>query len=223
MKLAILGGTFNPVHLGHVFLAHEIRHDLGYDTVVFVPTNLPAHKGPVAGASPQERLHMLGMAVDGQEGCIVDDCELRRGGVSYTIDTVRHVLSSYALEAKPGLVIGDDLVPDFGTWHRAGELAELVDIIVVHRLYDSRVSFTLPHTYCDNLRLPISSSGVRERIAEGRPVEGLIFHEVAQYVRERGLYGPEEEDRSARQQSLNAPAGSGYSPRHAAGPVDDGT
>jgi nicotinate-nucleotide adenylyltransferase len=204
VKLAILGGTFNPVHLGHLFLAHEIRHDLGYDTILFVPAHLPVHKGEVEGVQHADRLEMLRLALEGRPGMALDDCEIRRGGVSYTIDTVEHVRAQYDVDGKPGLVIGDDLASDFRSWRKAEELADLADIVVVHRLSDARVSLDVPHRYCDNLRLPISSSALRRRLAEGRPVVGLVPDSVLEYIRKHRLY-------DSHRGRLNAPGANGYS------------
>ncbi len=190
MRAAIIGGTFNPVHLGHVFLAHEIRYEFGYDVILFVPANKPAHKGEVVGASVEQRMHMLEIATSDCPGFIVDDCEIIRRGVSYTIDTLADVSRKYDLSGKPGLVIGDDLVAGFHLWRRAGEIPDFADIIVAHRLCDTPVSFDVPHSYCNNLRLPVASSGIRDRIREGRPVEGLVPDGVLRYIRRWGLYAP---------------------------------
>ena len=119
MRLAILGGTFNPVHIGHLFLAEEVQALLGYDRILFVPANIPVHKTMPVEVGARHRLRMLhALAVAGCPG-LVEDCELERGGNSYTIDTLSYVLERFRPEGRPGLIIGEDLVEGFPAWRQA--------------------------------------------------------------------------------------------------------
>ena len=113
MRLLVLGGSFNPVHIGHLIIADELRAEFGYDLVVLVPSLRPPHKELEEEPGPERRLAMLSLAVGEDPGIAVDDCELRRGGTSYTIDTLSDISSRYAIEGKPGLIVGDDLVRGF--------------------------------------------------------------------------------------------------------------
>ena len=134
MNIAILGGSFDPVHIGHLFVAEEVRTHMGYDRILFIPANVPVHKDHDLAEGPGHRLRMLRLAVAGHPGFRVDARELKRGGDSYTIDTVREILDLYQGIAKPGLIIGDDLADTFDSWKEARDLANRVDLIIAHRL-----------------------------------------------------------------------------------------
>jgi nicotinate-nucleotide adenylyltransferase len=189
MKAVVLGGTFNPVHYGHLFVAEEVRTALGYDTAIFVPANQPPHKDPGPILPAEHRLAMLRLAIKGCAGFIVDDGEIARGGPSYSIDTVALLVPRYGIEGKPGFVIGDDLVAGFPTWKNVQELVRIVDIIVARRTLAGPVQMDYPHRTVTNTVLPISSSEIRRRISEGRTVRFLLPDPVLAYVRENRLYG----------------------------------
>jgi nicotinate-nucleotide adenylyltransferase len=189
MRAVVLGGTFNPVHFGHLFVAEEVRTALGYETAIFVPANQPVHKDPGPVLPPAHRLAMLRLAVRGYPGFIVDDGEIERGGPSYSIDTVALLVPRYGIQGKPGFVIGDDLVAGFPTWKNVDELVRIVDLIVARRTLAGPVHLSYPHQTVTNTVLPISSSEIRRRIAEGRTVKFLLPDPVLAYIRDNKLYG----------------------------------
>ena len=188
MRLLVLGGTFNPLHLGHLMLAEELAAEFGYDRIVLVPSFIPPHKAAVDDPGPSVRLGMARAAVAGDTAFMVSACETERGGLSYTIDTLERVVADYSPEGKPGLVIGDDLVAGFGTWRDPEGICERADLIVARR---SGEPFTLlyPHRAAHNMLLPISSTDIRARIASGRPWRRLVPAAVSGYIDERGIYG----------------------------------
>jgi nicotinate-nucleotide adenylyltransferase len=188
MKLVILGGTFNPVHVGHLFLAEEVRSLLGYERVLFVPALIPVHKEPDKAVPPSHRLRMLELALEDAPHFILETCELKRGGPSYSVDTVREVLASYPVEGKPGLIIGDDLAGDFHTWKEAEQLAGMVDLIVARRQSTGAAEIDFPCTAVENRLLPVSSSEIRERVRTGRSIRYLTPAAVAGYIERHGLY-----------------------------------
>ncbi|MCR4712858.1 MAG: nicotinate (nicotinamide) nucleotide adenylyltransferase [Treponemataceae bacterium] len=173
MKIAMFGGSFNPVHNGHVALAKAVHEQAGYDKVLFVPAYHSPFKDMPSGASDDDRLCMLRLALDGFDWACVEDCEFKRGGVSYTYDTVEFLVQKYTeageLTGKLGLVIGADLVEGFHRWHRAEELAEKVDIILARRNLDvptpdatSHLPFV--HYELQNPYVDVSSSGIRTAV-----------------------------------------------------------
>ncbi len=189
MRLLVLGGSFNPVHVGHLILAEELRWEFGYDLALLVPSHRPPHKDAFDDPGPAHRIEMLRLAVGDDPSIAVDDCEIRRGGISYTIDTLAELRRRYAIEGKPGLAIGDDLVPGFPAWRDPEGLAEAADLICAHRSCDEELPLAYPHRYAHNSLVRISSSELRSRIASGRPFRRLLHPEVYRYISEGGLYG----------------------------------
>jgi nicotinate-nucleotide adenylyltransferase len=191
MRAAILGGTFNPVHLGHLCLAETVRTELGYEVVILVPASTPVHKDPSPIIAGEHRLAMLRLAVADSEGLAVDDCELVRGGASWTIDTVRELVPRYGITGRAGLVIGDDLAGGFGSWKEAERLARTVDLILARRTADRHAPFAWPHREVMNPLITICSSDLRHRIAQGRSIRFLTPDPVVAYIAAHGLYaGP---------------------------------
>ncbi|MDR3276415.1 MAG: bis(5'-nucleosyl)-tetraphosphatase (symmetrical) YqeK [Treponema sp.] len=198
MKLAILGGSFNPVHLGHLYLAGEALA-LGFDRILLVPAFespfKPGSAGPgpaetgVRAASPQDRLEMLAASIPADPSLGIDDGEIRREGVSYTIDTVRDIIRRYHPSGKPGLILGDDLAAGFDRWKDAGEIAALTEIIIARRTSAAPVSFPYPFRQMDNALMDLSSAGVRRRIAAGESWRYLVPAGARFIIEDRGLYG----------------------------------
>jgi nicotinate-nucleotide adenylyltransferase len=195
VRALILGGTFNPVHCGHLFLALDARGALGYETVILVPALLPVHKDPAPVIAAAHRLAMLELAVHGLEGILVDDCEIRRGGPSYSIDTVRELVARRGIDGRPGFLVGEDLLAGFGAWKDPDALARETELIVVRRSRGATntggqtPSFDWPHRTFANTILPISSSEIRSRAADGRTIRFLVPDAVASYITAHKLYG----------------------------------
>ena len=135
MKIAILGGSFNPIHIGHCMLADSVVKDLGYDKVLFVPTNLPPHKMLNNAPSAQDRFNMVRAFCDTNSRFDAESCEIDRGGVSYTFDTLQFVLKKYAssLTGKIGLIMGQEVAAEFDKWHNCEEIIKISDLIIAKR------------------------------------------------------------------------------------------
>lgn len=187
MDTIILGGTFNPVHNGHLQLAEEASRQFRCHRVLFVPANKPAHKSDGEIISNRHRVAMLEIALEGT-GWEIEECELRRGGVSYMIDTVEELAEAGRWEEAPGLVIGDDLINGFSRWKRADELAERVHLILGFRDQNRKMSLNYRHSYLKNKVLPISSSEIRERIQQQEAYRYLVPKGVYEYIENYGLY-----------------------------------
>jgi nicotinate-nucleotide adenylyltransferase len=187
VKLAILGGSFNPVHLGHLYLA-ESALKMGYDRLVLVPAYNSPFKPGVRDAAPQDRLDMLAASAPADPCFAVDDCEIRREGVSYTIDTIIDIIGRYCPEGKPGLILGDDLAEGFTGWRDYGKIISLADIIIARRLSSKPVSFPYPCRQLDNAILDISSGDIRSRIRDGKSWRYLIPEGARFIIEDRGLY-----------------------------------
>ena len=191
-RLGIFGGTFDPPHLGHLVVAVQARKLLGLDRVLWVVANDPWQKSAGREISPgSARVEMVRAAISGWEGQEVCETELARGGPTYTIDTVRE-LDTGEGGPRPVLILGWDAAVSLPTWHRADELAELVDVAVVRRSVDG-AGATLPDEWCtDVLDVPavdVSSSDLRARFADGRPLDVLVADGVVSVATRHGLYG----------------------------------
>ena len=184
VRTAIFGGTFHPVHNGHLHLAATVCAELEYGQVVCVPAHLPPHKEVDDLVAGSHRLAMLRLAAAGHDGFSVDSCELDRRGISYTIDTVRDLGAAHG---RLGVIIGDDLAADYRSWREAPVLAREADLILGRRLEGS-APLPFPHRVVRNVRLPLSSRLIRDRLRAGLPVDHLTPPEVLRYIRSHGLY-----------------------------------
>jgi nicotinate-nucleotide adenylyltransferase len=189
-RIGILGGTFDPVHVGHLFAALSARHELGLDRVLLVVANEPWQKLEVREVTPASaRLAVVEAAVSGLAGIEASRIEIDRGGPSYTADTVAHLRTQHP-GAELYLVVGSDLVGELRTWRRVDEVRRAVVLAVVDR--PGRSSDADPPGW-EVRRVPVpaldvSSSDLRARLASGRPVELLIPDAAISCIRAQGLY-----------------------------------
>ena len=219
MKIAVYGGSFNPIHCGHLTVADETL-SLGYDKVLFVPTFIAPHKQLTASVSPSSRLAMLEAAISDNPNFEVEPCEIQRGGVSYTIDTIRFLMDKYKgkIDGKLGLVMGQEIAAEFYKWKGPDEIASLCDIIIASRqnLGDKRSvaaaikprgdyiggvdangqfmdvdkkRFVWPYTELKNVIVPISSTDIRNRILQKKSWRYLLPQAVYEYIVTNRLYG----------------------------------
>ena len=190
MRVGLFGGTFDPPHLGHLVTAVNVRHVLKLDLVVLMVANDPWQKhGTREVASATDRLAMVRAAIAGVNGLVAGDDEITRGGPSFTADTLQMLRERYP-DAELFTIVGDDAAAKFGTWQRANEIAKLSTLVVVDR---PGSPITPPSEFQWNRvevpRLEVSSSDLRARFVDGRPLEYLISDEVMQVISARGLYG----------------------------------
>jgi nicotinate-nucleotide adenylyltransferase len=193
MKIAILGGSFDPVHIGHLFLADTVLSDLGYDRVILIPAFQSPFKIGAERASPLSRLEMLAASIPGDPRLTIDDCEINRGGISYTVDTLKEIIARYEPDGKPALIIGDDLADSFDKWRSPGEIVELADIIIARRLPESAKtddgSFPFPFKALDNEIMNVASHKVREKISQSGAWRYMVPAGARYIIESTKLYG----------------------------------
>ncbi|MFC2031263.1 nicotinate-nucleotide adenylyltransferase [Chloroflexota bacterium] len=203
-RLGILGGTFDPIHHGHLVAAGEAYHQLGLDRVLFVPAGNPPHKlrDPITAA--RHRLRMLELATAEAPHLGISHVDLERPGPCYTLDTLRTLRAEWGPEPAFFFVEGADSLAEILTWHQPERLIELCELAVVERpgitidldLLDQQLPGLAAVVHWVQMPLlEISSSDLRARVREGRPIRGLLPPEVESYIREQRLY-PEAADLS---------------------------
>ena len=190
MKLGILGGSFNPVHLGHLFLADKALFSLKLDRVVMIPAYISPFKPEAQNmeSSANNRIDMLAAAAAGDSRLAIDDCEIRRQGVSYTIDTLEDIIARFIPCGKPYLIIGDDLAEDFPKWKDSEKILQKADIVIARRFNAADIQYPFPHTFLDNEVINISSQTVREKISAGSDWKSLVPSAVRAIIEDRQLY-----------------------------------
>jgi nicotinate-nucleotide adenylyltransferase len=195
-RIAIFGGTFDPIHIGHLAIAEDARWALCADQVVFVPAAHQPLKAPQVGATAEQRLAMVELAVAGNPRFAVYDWEVRRGGVSYTIDTVAAIEQQHP-QADLVFVLGADALALLPRWHQIERLMLLCRFAVLRRpgykLRLDGVLTTLPQlhdrlTVIDGPALTISASEIRQRLRAGQPVRYHLPAAVWRYIERHGLY-----------------------------------
>ncbi|MDR2343409.1 MAG: nicotinate (nicotinamide) nucleotide adenylyltransferase [Spirochaetaceae bacterium] len=188
MKYAILGGSFDPIHKGHLSMALAVM-PLGYDRIILVPAYQSPFKPARQGETAEIRLLMLLSAISGDRRFTVDACEVRRQGISYTIDTLRDIRERYQFDGRPALIFGDDLAESFPRWKDAGLIMREADIVIASRLSQARVQYSYPCTFLGNVIMELSSGSVREMIQEGADWKPLVPDGVRRIIESHGLYG----------------------------------
>jgi len=188
LKTAIFGGSFNPVHYGHISVAEEVIR-IGYQKILFIPVAVPPHKTLALGASNEDRIAMLRLILQDLAWAGLWEGEIFRSGPSYSIDTVRELKKNGMLDSRAAIIIGDDLASDFSSWKDAPKLIDEVDIILARRDMKEEVEFQYPCFRLTNKLVPHSSSEIRERIRNGLSIDKLVSFSVAKYIRMNKLYG----------------------------------
>ena len=190
-RLGLFGGTFDPPHLGHLIVAAYVREELGLDRIMFMPAMTPPHKQDREVSPGALRLAMVARAIDGDERFSVSDMEVRRGGVSYTIDTVREVLADAPGTALTVLIGMDNLV-DFGSWRDPEGILDLARVAVMtrpgYRAAGGGASFLPQMTLCEVPHIGIAARDIRDRVAAGKSIRYLVPAEVEAFIHEQGLY-----------------------------------
>ena len=209
-RIGILGGTLDPIHLGHLESARAARAALGLDRVVIVPSRVPPHRHQQPQASPYHRFAMAALAVNGAEGLTVSDMELCAPGPSYTADTLTRLHGQGLSASQIFFITGADAFAEIETWARFPEVLDLAHFVVIARPGHDLVALRerlpqLAGRMIDAARMPptpggcgiflvaartpdVSSTEVRQRIARGEPLTGLVSEPVEAHIMQHGLY-----------------------------------
>lgn len=200
-KLGILGGTFDPIHMGHLQMAEAVYRRMGLERVLFIPAYVPPHKVGMYFASAQDRYAMTELAVAAYPHFAVSDMELRRSGVSYTIDTLRELHRLYG-QRQLYFIIGADSVAQLHTWHNIEEMLELITFVAAGRPGYAGVMEQVEQRLgkrareriilLDTPEYDISSTDIRARIRSRASLAGLVPQAVEQYIYQHKLYVEQE-------------------------------
>lgn len=182
-KIGLFGGSFDPVHHGHLILARDAMEQLGLERIVFIPANISPHKLGLPPAPASLRRDLLAAAIEGEPGFEIDTCEIEREGVSFAVDTVRLMIQRHP-EADFSYFIGEDNVAALHTWKEIDELRKLVEFVVLSR---GEASPTCPFPVVSR-RIDISSTDIRNRIAAGHSVRYLLPEKTCEIIERHGLY-----------------------------------
>lgn len=187
-RVGLLGGAFNPIHLGHLAMAQCALEQLKLDQVVFIPSNISPHKGKEVLAAPKDRLKMVRLAVKGNDKFSASYIELKRNGVSYTVDTVKVLLENAKTAVKYFFLIGEDNYKSLGSWKNIDELLQLIQFAVIQREGFSVKNKAIKAKFIKMPIINISSSFIRKSIAKGDSVKYYVPHKVNDYILKNNLY-----------------------------------
>ena len=201
-RIALFGGTFDPIHLGHTAVAGAAGEHIGAEKVVFVPAKRSPLKAFCPEAGDEDRLAMLRLAISGNGGFDISDYELKKAGPSYTLETVRHFRQQMGGETAIYWLMGADTVEDLPHWYGITELIDECNLAVMNRAGFKGPDFSrfqaawgeqrvekLRRNVVETPLIDVSSTEIRNRLSTGRDVSGMVSPKVLQYIRDKGLYG----------------------------------
>jgi nicotinate-nucleotide adenylyltransferase len=216
MRIGLFGGTFNPIHTGHIQVSKEIKKSFELDQIYMIPSAIPPHKIGQGIADAQDRLNMTQLAVSNFDGYLVSDVELARSGPSYTIDTIIHFRRVLPKNTRTYLILGMDAFLEIDTWKSYKELFTKLPLIIMSRPGTEQVNFQQLKAYIqdkisDNYQFQqnenrfihqtkqsiylvkvtpydISSTGIRKLIHQKKTLEDLVPEKIKHYIRKKGLY-----------------------------------
>ena len=185
-QIGILGGTFNPIHTGHLNMAEQARDILGLDEVLFMPDNIPPHKQKKDAISVDDRVEMVRLAIEDNPYFKLDLTDVSRGGVSYTYETIK-LLKEQMPNDDLYFIIGADMVNDLPNWKNIDELVKLVTFVGVVRP-GVEINTTFPILWVNAPMLELSSTDIRKRVKHGKTIKYIVPDKVAEYIYDKGLF-----------------------------------
>ncbi len=200
-RVALFGGTFDPIHLGHTTVAEAAAAQIGAEKLIFIPAKCSPLKGFSPHAGDEDRLAMITLAIAGRDNFAVSDCELKRPAPSYTLDTVRQFKRQYGPETSIHWLLGADSVGDLVHWYKVRELIDECNLTTMQRAGYAPPDFErfislwglervakLKRNIVQTPLIDISSTEVRRRLAAGEDLRGMLYPDVIEYIRQHGLY-----------------------------------
>lgn len=188
-KVGIFGGTFDPIHLGHLITAQSVKEIRNLDKIIFIPAYISPHKTNAKPSSPEDRLNMIKIAVNNIPFFEYSDIEVNKGGISYTVDTLRELKKYYD---KIEFIIGYDNIFTFHTWKDPDEIFKLADVIVLKRKSSHPPQFEDKYyhqaVFVQTRGIEISATDIRERVRRGMPINFLVPPKVLEYIYNHKLY-----------------------------------
>ncbi len=202
-KIGIFGGTFNPIHMGHLIMANEVCKHHHLSKIIFMPTYIPPHKYVDDLVAAQYRYEMIKAAISGKSTLKVSGIEIKREGKSYTIDTILEILKRYGEDCEIYLIMGADSLNELELWKEIKKLSQLCHFVIVNRpgfkteasarlleIVGSTSLLDLERLRIEINPVDISSTNIRKRVNDGDEIEGLVPKCVEAYIKEHGLYSP---------------------------------
>lgn len=185
-RVGILGGTFNPPHIGHLIIADQVCHQLGLEKVYFMPSANPPHQDEKKAIDANHRLRMVELAIEDNANFAIEKAEIERGGKSYTYDTLVKLKEDHP-DTEYYFIIGGDMVEYLPKWHRIDELAQLVEFVGVNRPgYPIASPYSI--IWVDVPSIDVSSTSLRKNLKNNCSVNYLIPEKTLSYIRDEGLY-----------------------------------
>ncbi len=190
-KIGILGGTFDPIHMGHLVLAEQVKEKLKLNRVIFIPCLSPPHKTKRKLSMADHRFRMAALAVEDNPSFSISDVELKRTGLSYTIDTLRQLKRTHP-DSEIYFLTGSDVLDEIHTWKDPEEIYKLAKMVIAVRPgfdgFDPGNRFAEKSIIIHITGLDISSSQIRERVKKGQSIRYLVPSRVEEYIRKKKLY-----------------------------------
>ena len=202
-RIILFGGSFDPIHVGHIEVAASAIEKLGADGIIFIPAKRSPHKPDSPSVCAEDRLKMVSLAIEGYPLFSVSDCEITRAEPSYTLDTVKHFCDMFGCDTEVCFLLGADTIADLPKWHRIEELMCLCRFCTMYRggmdlpdfdrlsgvFSDERIA-QLQADIVETPLVDISSTEIRARSAVGESIDAMVGPEVADYIKQNGLYLP---------------------------------
>jgi nicotinate-nucleotide adenylyltransferase len=193
MKIGLFGGTFDPVHIGHLIFAETVRSDYGLNRILFIPAAVPPHKPGIRVSSAEDRLEMLKLAIEDYSHFEVSDVEIRRGSISYTIDTIQWFQESeFWKENTFFLIIGSDSLYDMKHWKHPEKILSKIRVLVIERPGFSREKIgntgSKQIQWISVPQMDISSTEIRKRVQERKTIRYWVPRKVEDFIHDREMY-----------------------------------